>query len=187
MDQNCIGNKNTTQQISKENYKDGWQPYKENKNYVKIEGNVKFDSNNFNIEYPNFLSLIITLIYAIFPWSIKYTVSYWNPHFIIILLTLMIGYFFDVVFENKSKKIALLIITIALMPFFHMIIIYAILVLLIIFLINLKKVQINLPYFILGIAISLIIWLPFLIFDKNNNFFILNSYFNHESVFKFKT
>lgn len=57
------------------------------------------------VEYPIFLSILISLIFAVFPWSIKYTVSYWNPHFIIILSTLLIGYLFDVLIKERSKNI----------------------------------------------------------------------------------
>ncbi len=149
------------------------------------EGNVNLKNDNFKIEYPNSLSLIITLIYAFYPWSIKYTISYWNPHFIIILSTLMLGYLFDILKEKNSKKIASLIIVISLMPFFHMIIIFTIPVILILILIKIKKVKLNFLYFFVGIIISILIWTPFFIFDKNNNFYILNSYLNHESFYIF--
>lgn len=137
------------------------------------------------VEYPIFLSILISLIFAVFPWSIKYTVSYWNPHFIIILSTLLIGYLFDVLIKERSKNIFGLIITIAVMPFFHMIIIYAIPVIFLMIVIKKRIPKVNFSYLILGLLISILIWIPFFIFDKNAKFFILNSYIHHESVLKF--
>lgn len=142
--------------------------------------------NSFYIEYPNFLSLLIALIFAVFPWSIKYTVSYWNPHFMIILSTLMLGYLFDILTKDKSKNIFGLVLTIALMPFFHMIVIYAIPVILLIIIFKKRIKKLNYPYLVFGLSISILIWLPFFIFDKNTNFFILNSYIHNNSVIKFK-
>jgi 4-amino-4-deoxy-L-arabinose transferase-like glycosyltransferase len=134
------------------------------------------------IEYPIFLSILIALLFAIFPWSIKYTVSYWNPHFIIIFSTLLLGYLFDVLTKEKSKNIFGLILTVAVMPFFHMIIIYAVPVIFLMIIIRKRILKLNYPYLILGLFISILIWIPFFIFDKNTNFFILNSYLHHESV-----
>lgn len=144
------------------------------------------EKNRLNIEYPNFLSLLITLIFAVFPWSIKYTVSFWNPHFIIILSTLMLGYLFDILTKDKSKNIFGFVLSIALMPFFHMIMIYAIPVILLMIIFKKRIKKLNYPYLIFGLLISILIWIPFFIFDKNANFFILNSYINNNSVLKFK-
>ncbi len=144
------------------------------------------EKNRLNIEYPNILSLLIALIFAVFPWSIKYTVSYWNPHFMIILSTLMLGYLFDILTKDKSKNIFGLALTIAIMPFFHMIIIYAIPVILLMVIFKKRITKLNYLYLFFGLVFSIIIWLPFFIFDKNTNFFILNSYIHNNSVIKFK-
>lgn len=152
-------------------------------NYSTVD---KVNDTSSIIKYPIFLSLLITLIFAMFPWSIKFTVSYWNPHFIIILSTLLIGYLFDVLTKDKTKNIFGLVVSIAVMPFFHMIIIYAIPVVLLMIIFKKRIKTINYPYLIFGLIISFIIWTPFFIFDKNTNFFILNSYLHHDSILRFR-
>jgi len=161
---------------------------------------ISYPGNNDiinNIKYPETFALLVALIYAIFPWPVKFSVSYWNPHFIIPLVTLMLGYLYDVITVRNSKNITGLILTIALMPFFHMIIIYALPVIVIFlfirssFFLNFlnkicknKKgmrydfipVKINFKYFLIGFFLSILIWIPFLYCDYKNGFFILKSY-----------
>ncbi|MFN3412377.1 MAG: hypothetical protein ACK4YF_09485, partial [Exilispira sp.] len=149
---------------------------------LAIENNIKPNKININfVQYPYFLSLLIALVFAVFPWSVKYTVSYWNPHFIIIFSTLLLGYLFDILTKYKTKNIFGLIISISVMPFFHMIIIYAIPVVLLMIFLRKRLKEINYLYLSFGIFISILIWIPFFIFDKNSGFFILSSYIRHGS------
>ncbi len=161
---------------------------------------ISYPENNDiinDIKYPETLALLVALIYAIFPWPVKYSVSYWNPHFIIPLVTLMLGYLYDVLTVRNSKKITGLILTIAFMPSFHMIIIYALPVIAILLFIRsrfflnfLNKIsknkkslrydftplKINFKYLLIGLFLSILIWIPFLYCDYQNDFFILKSY-----------
>lgn len=167
---------------------------------------LKYSSfkNKYDKKYIiNLVGLFSALFYAIMPWPVKFSVSFWNPHFFIPFITLFLGYFADVIYESNSKSILPAIFLLAVLPFFHMEIVYALIPIILFIVLRYKKpdfllisksdindkvkYSLNIKYLFYGIVLSILIYIPFLYFDWKNNFYILGHYIKGSgSFYKFR-
>ncbi len=132
------------------------------------------------------LALFAALITACFPWQVGYLSTFWNPYFIIPLVTLFLGVIIDLERDIHSKKIFFLPLLFGIMTFFHMIVLFAG-PFLIYFLIIRKKIQWNKKYFLMGLGLVVLLYIPFFIKEYQNDFFVLRGYFaGTKSVLAFK-
>jgi hypothetical protein len=130
-------------------------------------------------------AVLAAIITAVFPWPIEYTMKFWNPLFVIPLMTLLFGILFDVIHKNKSKKIFFIILLYSIMPFFHMMSAFTFPGFLLI--VILYRKNINFSYMFLGGVCGLLFYIPFIYYDRINGFFMFKGYLagsNDNSVFK---
>ncbi|MCX8058977.1 MAG: hypothetical protein N3A58_06145 [Spirochaetes bacterium] len=155
------------------------------------EDNLEKNKNNFSeLEKAKIISLISLIFYSFSPWCVKYTNSYWNPYFVIPIITWFFIDFYKWFYKGNEKSIFGIILSLAIMPFFHMIVIYCIgafLIFVVLRLFKLKyfleslssniKLKFNLYYIILGLLIVFVLYFPMLYFDSKNDFFLIKNYF----------
>lgn len=176
-----------------ENYKNNFS------NKEKIGGNdkSKIIENNRSVNFESrsiIIGLISSFIYAIYPWPVKYSNSFWNPYFIIPIIIWFLIALYKFIYLNDEKQIKFLIFSSALMSFFHMLAVFCFKAFVLITFIKFikfeilfpdyknihkdsyKKFRINLFYIFLGILFSFIIFIPFIYFDYKNNLMLIKNY-----------
>lgn len=115
------------------------------------------------------------LAMAILPFPVHYTASFWNPHFIIPLVTILLGILFHLAENPRSRWVAAFIMIYALMPFFHFISAFtvpgALLALWVL------KVRPNWVWVGLGFLGAAALYFPFVWMDSHHAFFISRGWF----------
>lgn len=113
---------------------------------------------------------------AILPFSVRYTASFWNPHFIIPLVTLFLGLLFHLAENPRSRWVAAFVMIYALMPFFHFVSAFtvpgALLALWVL------KVRPNWRWVALGFVGAVALYFPFAYMDSHHGFFISRGWFH---------
>ncbi len=132
------------------------------------------------------IALLGAFLTATQPWSVGYLATFWNPYFIIPLVTMFLICLVKLERDSRSPVIALLVILFALMTFFHLIVLFA-LPFLFYFIVIRKRFNIDKKFFSLGIIVGFVMYSPFLINDFKSNFFILGGYLEgSKNIVRFK-
>lgn len=145
--------------------------------------------SNFDSEKGKIIGLFSILFYSFSPWCVKYSNSFWNPYFVIPIITWFYISLYNFLYNGKEREIFGVILSLAIMPFFHMIVIFCVATLFILIILRIikpdlfysnleqvPKLKFNLLYFIFAIFISIIIYLPMLYMDYKNDFFLIKNY-----------
>ncbi len=117
------------------------------------------------------VALLAMLFAAVLPYALRLSGNFWNPNFILPLLTLSLGFYFKLIQHHKSWASGPFFFFFSLLPFFHMIpllLVPALALGLFYF-----RVRLNFVSLAFGIFASLFFWLPFVYLDWMNDFYIL--------------
>ncbi len=114
------------------------------------------------------------------PWGLQFSYTFWNPYPVILLMTLALYCLHDVIHTPRSKELFPLIFLSAIMPFFHMMAIFASLGMFVLLVYQRKTLRLHIPLLSAGGICALFFYVPFVIFDAQNNFQIIRAYFQSD-------
>ncbi|BBM89588.1 hypothetical protein COTS27_01293 [Spirochaetota bacterium] len=121
-------------------------------------------------------ALIGAALSAYAPWSLQFSYTFWNPYPVIPLMTLTMIVLYDVLHQDRSRRIFWLIVLIAIMPFFHMMSFFAAMGIVGLILYEWRRISLNYRYGGWGLLVGILLYVPFIYFDAKNNFMILRGY-----------
>jgi len=112
-------------------------------------------------------ALLTALLYATGPWPVYYSTGVWNPVPMAFFGAILFLALWDVTRHDQSRSIFLVAIVAAVTPQFHMIsVFYYPAILLILYL---SPAKLNRKWFIYGIIAGILVYLPYLVGEMNND------------------
>ena len=128
-------------------------------------------------------ALFVAALYAISPWPIYYASGMWNPMPLPVLGGILILSLWKSYSLNYSKTIFFVPLLSALLLQFHAIVIFYMPVIL--FFILMARKRVYWKYFYLGVVAGLMLYIPYLIGEINNNWSNTQEFFSEKSEFSY--
>jgi hypothetical protein len=112
------------------------------------------------------MTLFTTLLFATSPWTVYFSIGFYNPMSLMVIGALLFMALWHVVNNERSKQVFWVLVILAAVPQFHMVgLFYIPAVLLVLYL---SPARINLKWFVLGCLGGIALYLPYLIGDALN-------------------
>ncbi|MBI4979369.1 MAG: hypothetical protein HZC28_17970 [Spirochaetes bacterium] len=116
------------------------------------------------------------LVYAVHPWAVGYGSSFWNPYFIIPLITGALILMLDIFDTKRSWKIVPFIFLFGCMPFFHGISLFAGVA--VVLLCIIYRPRLHWQWLAAGVLAAAALYIPFIYFDAQKGYMIIGGYFH---------
>ena len=121
------------------------------------------------------VALFASAFFALNPWVILYSRKIWANNLLTVFILIFFYSLYEIVIHKKQKYILLSCVSFAIFTQLHLSTWYFLVLWFLVFFIFRPKVQIK--YFLFGMGILVLLYSPYILFELQNNFFNIKTFF----------